>query len=80
MVRLSLISDDVNASEAVAYALHRVFGWSEGIAASYARRAHADGSVELGSYPERGEAEELAARLLVFGMLARITPEEASGA
>lgn len=72
MVSVSLIQDDVNASEAVAYALQRVFGWTIGEATTLARRAHAEGSVALGSYPD-AEAEELAARLLVFGVLPRLS-------
>lgn len=72
MVQLGLIRDDVNSSEALAFGLQRVFGWTDRIAADFAHRAHAAGSVQLGVYAD-AEAQELAARLLVFGLLPRIT-------
>lgn len=73
MVRLSLLRDDVNSTEAIAYALQRVFGWTAEIATDFAQRAHADGSAQLDVYADAGEAEDIAARLLVFGMLPRLT-------
>jgi ATP-dependent Clp protease adapter protein ClpS len=73
MYRVVLVGDDVNTVDTMTYALRRVFGWPGDAARSYADRVHVDGFVALADTVETvGAAEELASRLLMFGLLPRI--------
>jgi ATP-dependent Clp protease adapter protein ClpS len=66
--RVVVRNDDVNTAGAVAYLLHRICGTSLPDVSRAMLRAHAQGWIDVGWFAGQDEAEQLTARLQLYGL------------